>query len=269
MGFRSRHCSRPIPAIRLRQTRSASVKPSPSRLSFRNPGSVPPGPATPPPHQDGVCEEAIQLILACEVSSPQEYVKSLRMPAWPQGASGVTIGIGYDLGYVKPQNFRDDWQSELDAASLARLAECCGITGAAAGDAAAGIADLDVPWDAAERVFRLRTIPDYAARTRAALPNTGALAPDSFGALVSLVYNRGADFTAAGDRHAEMRAIHDRMAMAMFGRIPAELRSMKRLWQGVPGMSGLITRREREAALFETGLARSGAAQPVTADASQ
>ena len=80
---------------------------------------------------------------------------------------------------------------------------------------------LDVPGDVAPKMIDSKgnLLPEYAARTRSALPNTGPLAPESFGALVSLVYNRGASFAAAGDRYAEMRAIHDCMAMAVFGRI--------------------------------------------------
>ncbi len=208
-----------------------------------------------PVQTSAICDAAILLILGCEVSSPQQYARTLQAPTWPQGQSGVTIGVGYDLGYVTPAQLRQDWGDELAPAALARLAACCGISGLPARAAAAGLDDLSVPWEAAERVFRNRTIPDTAARTRAALPNTHRLAPESFGALVSLVYNRGASFAVAGDRYAEMRTIHDCMAMVTFGVVPGALRSMKRLWQGVPGMAGLVARREQEALLFEAGLA--------------
>jgi GH24 family phage-related lysozyme (muramidase) len=36
--------------------------------------------------------------------------------------------------------------------------------------------------------------------------------------------------------------------------IPAEIRSMARLWANEPGMAGLVIRRNLEAALFEKGL---------------
>lgn len=80
--------------------------------------------------------------------------------------------------------------------------------------------------------------------------------PLCFGVLVSLVYNRGSRMTdspkAPGDR-AEMRAIRDAVAGGQFAVIPAQLRSMQRLW---PIGNGLRDRREREAKLFELGLAQ-------------
>jgi GH24 family phage-related lysozyme (muramidase) len=36
--------------------------------------------------------------------------------------------------------------------------------------------------------------------------------------------------------------------------IPAQIRSMSRLWANQPGMEGLVIRRNLEAALFEKGL---------------
>jgi LysM repeat protein/GH24 family phage-related lysozyme (muramidase) len=202
----------------------------------------------------GVSDTALQLILRCEVSGAQEYNLHYQAPSWPQGESGVTIGIGYDLGYVSASQFRADWASRLQDDVIARLSTVCGITGAAAQCHIASLSDVAVPWPAAESMFRIRTIPEYASRTRQALDNTDLLSPDSFGALVSLVYNRGAAFTAAGDRYTEMRAIHACMAARDFAAIPAQIRAMKRLWQNQPGMAGLVARREQEASLFEAGL---------------
>ena len=213
---------------------------------------------------DAVSDKAVELIMMFEVSSPQEYNLRCRAPSWPQGQSGVTIGVGYDLGYVSPAQFQADWGSRLDAEELARLGAVCGVTGPAAQSHIAGLTGIAVPWAVAEDMFRARTIPEYVARTREALANTSLLSPDSFGALVSLVYNRGAAFTAAGDRSIEMRAIHACMAAEDFAAIPGHFREMKRLWQNDPALAGLVTRREQEAALFEQGLA---APAPVPASA--
>jgi hypothetical protein len=49
-----------------------------------------------------------------------------------------------------------------------------------------------------------------------------------------------------------MRAIKECVSLKQFAGIPAQFRSMKRLW---PSTSGLPGRREREAVLFEQGLA--------------
>lgn len=202
----------------------------------------------------GVSDKALQLILRFEVSGAQEYNLHYQAPSWPQGESGVTIGIGYDLGYVSASQFRADWGAQLQDDVIARLCTVCGITGAAAQSHIPDLCDVAVPWLAAESMFRSRTIPEYASRTRQALDNTDQLGPDSFGALVSLVYNRGAAFTAAGDRYSEMRAIQTCMAARDFAGIPIQIRAMKRLWQSQPGLTGLVARREEEAALFEAGL---------------
>ena len=67
------------------------------------------------------------------------------------------------------------------------------------------------------------------------------------------MYNRGAAFSSLGDRYAEMRAIKVHMVNNNPENIPAEFRSMKRLWVG-KGLDGLLARRDREAKLFERGL---------------
>jgi GH24 family phage-related lysozyme (muramidase) len=56
------------------------------------------------------------------------------------------------------------------------------------------------------------------------------------------------------DRRREMRAIRDAVARGDLAEIAAELRSMKRLWQG-RGLGGLVARREEEAQLVESAIA--------------
>jgi len=111
-----------------------------------------------------------------------------------------------------------------------------------------------VPWDAAMSVFQDHDVPKWALICENYLPNFDDLPPDCRGALLSLAYNRGPSFDNVGDRYAEMRAIKADMAAQNFSDIPAEFRSMKRLWPGT-SMRGLVLRREHEARLFEQGLA--------------
>jgi GH24 family phage-related lysozyme (muramidase) len=75
--------------------------------------------------------------------------------------------------------------------------------------------------------------------------------------LVSLAYNRGASFSAPGERFLEMRNIRQHMEAKAFALIPGEFRAMKRIWAGDPNLAGLLVRRDAEAALFERGLAMS------------
>jgi GH24 family phage-related lysozyme (muramidase) len=219
--------------------------------------SLVPAPVVPEPVPDGISDRAARMIVMFEVSSPAVYATRFQAPTWPAGQSGVTIGVGYDLGTVTAARLEADWGDQLDASSLGRLAACCGIRGQQASQAIGAVRDISVPWAAAEAVFRTRTLPATAAQTRAALANTAALAADSFGALVSLVYNRGPSFAAAGARYLEMRAIAAAMASRDFGAVPAQFRAMKRLWQSDPALAGLVARREQEAILFEAGLAEA------------
>ncbi|MCC7695762.1 hypothetical protein [Janthinobacterium sp. EB271-G4-7A] len=201
-----------------------------------------------------ISEAAITLITTFEVTDRARYEAKFQQPIWPAGESGVTIGIGYDLGYVTADWLNEDWEARLADGELATLRKVCGLRAEEARDALAQVRDVAVPWDIADQQFRTRLLPRYVALTLARLPNTDKLSDDSLGALVSLVYNRGASFRKDGLRYREMRMIRQHMVNEAYDAIPAELRAMARLWTGVPNMRGLVLRRELEAALFERGL---------------
>lgn len=198
-------------------------------------------------------QDAINLIVTEEVSSQATYQAKYQHPEWPGGMSGVTIGIGYDCGYSDPHTIAGDWGDKLSPAMVQALEAVAGIHGSAASSHAHALRGVvTVPWDAAMAVFAGRDMPKWEAIVAHALPNTGDLHPDSFGALVSLAYNRGAGGFNSGDpRFTEMHAIHSLMAAEQFDRIPDEFRAMKRLW---PNVLGLRLRRDHEAALFAKGL---------------
>ena len=200
-----------------------------------------------------ISDDAFDLIVEFEVSSQQVYTRKYRSAVWPGGASGVTIGIGYDVGYTTAAQLDDDFGDLLPQTTIAALGRAIDVTGDAAQQVARSLAGIvDVAWDVAIRVHRERVLPRWIGLVERSLANTADLDDPSLGALVSLTYNRGASFGKAGDRYAEMRAIKDDMGRSEFDDVPAQLRSMKRLW---PTVKGLQTRREREARLFERGLA--------------
>jgi hypothetical protein len=201
-------------------------------------------------------QAAVDLIVAEEVSSKAYYQQHYQHPEWPGGASGVTIGIGYDCGYSRPDIIAADWGDKLPAAMVKCLEDVAGVNGSPARSYAYQLRGVvTVPWDAAMAVFLERDMPKWEGMVAHALPNTDKLSADSFGALVSLSYNRGTGgFTShgiPGDRNEEMRNIHALMAAGQFDRIPDEFRHMKRIW---PNVHGLQHRRDHEAALFQKGL---------------
>jgi hypothetical protein len=193
------------------------------------------------------------MIVEFEVSSEALYTSRYRRPVWPKKASGVTIGIGYDVGYETIAQLHQDWDGAIPASMVKALEAALGVTGTPADAVAANLRNsVDVPWDAAISVHRSKVVPRWVGLVEGHLPNTSLLSADSLGALVSLTYNRGASFGNPDDRYSEMRAIKAHMIARAFRRIPDELRSMKRLWPDVPGLQD---RREKEARLFELGLA--------------
>ncbi len=192
---------------------------------------------------------ASKLILDYEVGGGQKYYeKKLLHPTWPGGQSGVTIGVGYDLGYNSESQFQADWGARLPHADFDRLKACLGAKAASASALVAKVKDITVPWSAASAVFFALTVPRFYREASAAFPGLEKLPGDAQGALVSLVFNRGTSMK--GDSRREMRAIRDLVPKGDLKGIAAQLRAMKRLWVG-KHLDGLIARREAEAKLVE------------------
>jgi hypothetical protein len=214
--------------------------------------------AFPSPRQ--ISKRASALIISSEVSGVSQYKQRFHKPTWPGGSSGVTIGIGYDLGFVNLKEFGADWTDYLDGEEFRALSGCCGLYGERARSALSNVARIDIPWPLANRQYEERIQPQRIGETEAVLRNSDLLSADSLGALVSLVYNRGAagflvpqNKDPAG-RFREMRNIRELMAAKRFSEIPAQLLAMGRLWQRIPGGEGLVLRRKLEAQLFTLGL---------------
>lgn len=212
-----------------------------------------------------ISQAATDLIVEEEIGDRAYYNKRYQHWDWPEGASGPTVGVGYDCGYVTPLECKADWAGILPDDQIDVLLSANGRKGASAGDwVRANKKTVTIPYDLAMKQFSERELPKWADRTAAALPNCAMLHPDSFGALVSLAYNRGCSFDNqrdpkdSSDRFREMRAIKAAMRDMRFEDIPAQLRSMSRLWTG-----GVRQRRLNEAKLFEQGLAAK--AGPATA----
>lgn len=203
-----------------------------------------------------ISQRAIALIVGCEVSGKANYEARYQRPVWPKGLSGITIGIGYDVGYSNKTLLELDWKEYLGKTDIGSLAIGCGKIGNSAKLLTSTVQSVIIPWDVAFKQFSLITLPRYVGLTEQALPNFGKLSPDSRGALVSLVYNRGPSFGAdpSKDRYKEMVAIKAAMQSKSFDQIPGQIRNMKRLWAGDKDATGLPTRRYLEADLFELGL---------------
>jgi hypothetical protein len=251
-------------ADKILASKEIPVLPRPSAVPSSSAPQSPPIPLTTEEMSRRISADAINMIIRFETAGGREnYEARLSHPMWFEGPSGVTIGMGYDLGYTTEDQFRKDWSSTLPAAVIDRLASTAGIKGAPARDLAAKLSDISVRWEDALAVFGGTVVPRWVGMLDRALPNAKELPPDSFGALVSLIYNRGASFKSQGDRFKEMRAIAELADSRNFALIPEQIRGMKRLW---PEMKGLQERRELEAKLFEKGLNPTDDARIVGVD---
>lgn len=193
-----------------------------------------------------VSRKGLDHLVKHEISSPHNYTKFLSHPTWPGGGSGVTIGIGYDLGYNSQKQFRKDWGHWLTDMDLERLIQVSGLKGDAARDALKGVRSMTVPLESAQRVFYESTLSRSAASTRKIYPGVERLFPDAQAGLLSLVYNRGTSLS--GSRRKEMAAIKPLVAQQDYAGISQQIMAMKRLWEN-KGLDGLLKRREDEARL--------------------
>ena len=203
-------------------------------------------------------KKSLDLILEFEVGGGESYYnKFLKNPTWPEGQSGVTIGVGYDLGYVNKAEFSEDWK-DLPKEIFDRLYKVVGIKGYNAKNLIRGLKDITIPWDLALKVFNNKTVTKFWNLTKETFPNFDNLPEDAKGGLVSLVFNRGN--ALEGDRRREMKLIRDGMKLVSnFDQkaltfIANQIRNMKRIWIGGSIEKGMSRRRDAEAKLIEESL---------------
>jgi hypothetical protein len=194
--------------------------------------------------------KGIEAIIRWETGGESYYDPN---PEWPGGESGITIGVGWDLGHTHAGETARAWKGRINDAALALLVSVSTHKGTAAQERLPHVRHIAIPWAAALEVFREVTLPTWYLRTLRIYPQVESLPGDCAAALVSLVFNRGASLT--GERRAEMARIQELLKAGDHAGIPAQLRAMTRLW---PTVKGLRRRREEEADLFEAGLVPAG-----------
>ena len=204
-------------------------------------------------------DKSLKLIFDFEVGGGENYYnKFLKNPTWPGEQSGVTIGVGYDTGYVNKTEFTNDWK-DLPKETFDRLYRVVGVKGYQAKEFARRLRDITIPWDMSVKVFLNKTVKKFYDLSRATFPNFDKLPEDAKGGLVSLVFNRGA--ALEGDRRREMKSIRDIMAKTQtfdqktLSLIAEQVRKMKRIWIGGAIEKGMSRRRDAEAKIIEQSLA--------------
>lgn len=190
-------------------------------------------------------EIAAALIVRWEITSPKAYARKYEGVICPGGASGPTIGVGYDLGHQTRATIEREWAGHPHLDDLVKGSGVVGPAKCAAYRAANR--HIRVPYDTAYAVFRDSTLPSYTGAARRALRNGWELLPPGAQAAnVSLGYNRG--WSMKGERNREKRAIRDDCVPSTDRPCQAaQLRAMCRIWAGTPNGKGLCARRDHEA----------------------
>jgi GH24 family phage-related lysozyme (muramidase) len=195
--------------------------------------------------------KALALILEYEVGGGKSYYeKYLSKPTWPGGASGFTLGIGVDCAYYSPTELEKLFYF-LPKEQLEIVKGASGKTSQAGKEYTKLHKDsgIVISWNQALEMFNNLTWTKFAKLAEKTFPELDKLCDDAYGAIVSLVFNRGSSMS--GDSRLEMRNIRALVRKRDYRGIAKELRKMKRIWQG-KGLDGLLSRREAEAKLVET-----------------
>ena len=195
--------------------------------------------------------KTLKLLLDYEVGGGESYYnKYLKGFTWPGGYSGPTIGIGIDTAYYDNDEIAHLFNF-LGEDDIKCIQGAKGKTGSR-GKAYTQILkqrNITVSWEQALNIFETYTWTKFAKATSLAFPGSVDLCEDAFGALVSVVFNRGTSM--AGDSRKEMRYIRALVSGQDYKRIADQIRDMKRLWEG-KGLNGLLKRRDAEADLIES-----------------
>ncbi len=198
-----------------------------------------------------------------ETGGLEYYDIHTRWPHFPGEASGITIGVGYDLRFNTREDFYATWGDRLPDAFLAELARDIGRRGSGKRARELRQMGIEVPFKAAWPLFVDRTLSRFYEDTLAVYPTLERLSKLCRSVLVSIVFNRGSSLK--GDPRREMRAIQTILAradeagadeaqkMEILAEVEDQIVSMKRLWSPT---SGVFKRRQAEANLWRLGLAQ-------------
>jgi hypothetical protein len=204
--------------------------------------------------------KSVQFIFDQETGGKDYYNKYGLHPNWPKGASGITIGAGWDSGYHSYDQLVAAWKNYIPEEQLELLKPVMGLTGQKAVNALTSkiINGISVPFEVAFKQFTENSFKGELALTIHAFPKAEELNPDTIGVLTSIVYNRGTgmnDHDPKTQERKEMRLIKMLVPQKDYKGIADQIISMKRLWDGVPDyagdheqrMKGLLDRRDLEA----------------------
>ena len=197
--------------------------------------------------------EALALILEFEIGGGENYYdRFLIHPELPGGDSGITVAIGYDLSTVSQDKYTADWGGKIDSADFTLLQGAVAISRSDSEDYFPKVKSVSIDYQTALEVFQDCDVHEVLDQCISAFPGFQQLSPNCQGALISLVFNRGARTTPRynGDTsRVEMLNIKNLVPNQDYTGIASQIRHMERLWIGTDIADGMTRRREAEAQL--------------------
>ena len=205
-----------------------------------------------------ISQKSVDMIIYYEVGGRSYYEKYLTkptVPAWETTASGVTIGMGFDVGHNSKEQIQNALKNILSDSEIQLLQNVSGLKGKSAyyNGLPKVKYKINVTYEQAEKIFKKDSLPRFTLQTANAFQiSKDRLHPHSNGALTSLVFNRGPSMENT-DSRKEMRLIRNNIAINKEENVPSNFKSMKRLWSPTK-LKGLHLRRDAEANMFQKGL---------------
>jgi len=191
-------------------------------------------------------------VIQFETGGKNYYEKFLQRMTWPGGQSGITMGIGADLGYMSQQEFDSYFAKYFTLEERKLIEPVIGLKGEQARNILLRVKHIELSWTNASKAFVEWTLPKFWKMANDLWPGLDQLKEEAQIALVSLVFNRGASI--AGPSRVEMKNIKELVLKKDYKGIAEQIRLMKRLWIN-KNLDGLLSRREKEANMVEEGLA--------------
>jgi len=137
----------------------------------------------------------IAYIAKAETGGLSYYDNNAQFPHYPGGKSGITIGVGFDLGQNSTQEFTRVWSSYLSSTEIAELSKDSKLKNRPKRGSKKRARELkkmgiQISFDIAWQVFTKDTLPDYYDKTQSIYPSLPNLPDLCRSALVSLIYQR-------------------------------------------------------------------------------
>ena len=189
--------------------------------------------------------DLIQKIVEWETGGPRYYNRYLTTPLNPvNDASGLTVGVGYDLGYYTPDQIKSDWKGYISDEDIQKLASVSGLKGREAAGKHRHVVSVTISYDVALAQFTKVTLPTWLMKAYKLWPNFDALNDRQKTALVSLTFNRGTSLI--GSTRSEMKEVYDNLERGNTRPVAGLIKQMALR----SPLKGVQLRRKQEGELF-------------------